>query len=78
MVEIPGCTPRISLFAILILAFLLPSLSYAAGEICGEGGFDSVMSLAAVAAVGTGAVILLCYMFGEFFQNPRMLTCAKT
>jgi len=70
--------PKIPLFAILTLAIVLSGPANAAGEICGEGGFDPVMSLAAIATVGTAAVIVLCYMFGEFFQNPRMLTWAKT
>lgn len=36
------------------------------------------MVLSGIAAIATAAVIGLCYMFGEFFQNARMLTWAKT
>lgn len=61
----------------LILALAAPSL-HAAGEICSSSAFDDTMMLAGIAAIATAAVIGFCYMFGEFFQNPRMLTWAKT
>ena len=68
---------RVSLLAIAILASLANPASADTG-VCASSSFDSVMGLAALATISTAAVIVLCYMFGEFFQNARMLTWAKS
>lgn len=68
---------RTFLFATLIL-LSAASAAHAAGEICSSEAFDSTLVIAGIAALATAAVIGFCYMFGEFFQNARMLTWAKT
>ncbi|VVB99922.1 Uncharacterised protein [uncultured archaeon] len=40
--------------------------------------FSGTLQLCAIAGVAMAALIALTYMFGEFFQNPKMLTWAKT
>ena len=72
--NLPG--RRLIAFAALIV-LVLPSIA-AAAPVCGSDKFDSVLSLCAIAALATAGVITLAYMFGEFFQNPRVITWAKT
>ena len=68
---------RVFLFALAALAGMI-GLSFAASLVCNRSEFDDILSLSALAAVGTGSLIVLGYMFGEFFQNPKLLTWAKT
>ncbi len=47
-------------------------------SICEEATANQIFWLAGMAALGTGIMIALAYMFGEVFQNARVLTWAKT
>ncbi|MCX6773139.1 MAG: hypothetical protein NTV88_05230 [Candidatus Micrarchaeota archaeon] len=72
-----GIPNRIALLLLTLLA-AAPSLLNASGMVCNPATFNDTLSFSAMAAIGTIAIIAVCYMFGEFFQNARMLTWSKT
>ena len=68
---------RIFLLASIALV-AAAGVANAAGTICGSSNFNDVLVYSGMAAIATGCIIVLCYMFGEFFQNARVITWAKT
>ncbi|MEM2137788.1 MAG: hypothetical protein QW568_01755 [Candidatus Anstonellaceae archaeon] len=50
----------------------------AVGSVCNSDKFNNVVFLSGIAAIGMGCIIALAYMLGEFLQNPKLLTWAKT
>jgi hypothetical protein len=50
----------------------------AVGSVCNSDKFNNVVTLSGIAAIGMACIIALAYMLGEFLQNPKLLTWAKT